>query len=56
MTSIPLHAPHEVRRSRKIAERYEATHARLKHDVATSEDALAKHLDIVLTAEKWEAH
>jgi hypothetical protein len=54
MTSIPLHAPYEVRRSRKMAEQYEATHICLKLEVAISEDALARHLDSVLSAEKWE--
>ncbi|TDQ19908.1 hypothetical protein [Phyllobacterium brassicacearum] len=54
MTSVPLHAPYEFRRSRKLAEQYDATHARLKGEVAACESVLAKYLDSVLTAEKWE--
>ncbi|SFJ54356.1 hypothetical protein SAMN04515648_4514 [Phyllobacterium sp. CL33Tsu] len=54
MTSVPLHAPYEVRRSRELAERYDATLSRLKQEVATCERVLAKHLDRVLSAEKWE--
>jgi hypothetical protein len=54
--SIPLFAPHDVRRSRKIAVRYSLMHEQLTIEVATSERALAKHLDSVLSAEKWEAN
>jgi hypothetical protein len=54
--SIPLFAPHDVRRSRKIAVRYSLMHEQLKLEVETSERALAKHLDSILSAEKWEAN
>lgn len=37
MTSIPLHAPYEVRRSRKLATQYDATHLRLRIEVAQNE-------------------
>ena len=52
--SVPLFAPHDVRRSRKIAVRYSLMHEQLKLEVATSERTLAQHLDSVLSVEKWE--
>jgi hypothetical protein len=42
MTSIPLHAPYEVRRSRKIAAQYEAMHLQLTIEVAQNEAALSQ--------------
>ncbi|NTS30708.1 hypothetical protein HQ945_05530 [Phyllobacterium sp. BT25] len=42
MTSVPLHAPYEVRRSRKIAAAYDRTHLQLKLEVARKEAALAQ--------------
>ena len=41
MTSIPLHAPYEVRRSRELAALYDQTHLRLKLEVAQNEAVLA---------------
>jgi hypothetical protein len=40
MTSIPLHAPYEVRRSRELAALYDRTHLRLKLEVSRNESAL----------------
>ncbi|MBZ9653506.1 hypothetical protein [Phyllobacterium lublinensis] len=54
MTAIPLFAPYEIRRSRKLAGQYDATHARLKQEVAACERVLAQHLDSVLSDEKWD--
>jgi hypothetical protein len=42
MTSVPLHAPHEVRRSRKIAEQYDRTHLQLKIEVSENDAAIAR--------------
>ena len=42
MTSIPLHAPYEVRRSRELAALYDQTHLRLKLEVAENEAVLAQ--------------
>jgi len=42
MTSIPLHAPYEVRRSKVLAATYDQTHLRLKLEVANNESALAQ--------------
>jgi hypothetical protein len=54
--SIPLFAPHDVRRSRKIAVRYSLMHEQLKLEVETSERTLARYLDNVLSDEKWEGN
>jgi hypothetical protein len=40
MTSIPLHAPYEVRRSKVLAAAYDQTHLRLKVEVAQNECAI----------------
>ncbi|MET3648077.1 hypothetical protein [Phyllobacterium ifriqiyense] len=40
MTSIPLHAPYEVRRSKVLAAAYDQTHLRLKVEVARNECAI----------------
>lgn len=42
MTSIPLHAPYEVRRSRKLATQYDATHLRLRIERAQNERAFTQ--------------
>jgi hypothetical protein len=42
MTSIPLHAPYEVRRSRKIAAQYDRIHLQLKIEVAQNDAAIAR--------------
>jgi hypothetical protein len=42
MTSVPLYAPYEVRRSRKIAAAYDRKHLELKLEVAQNEAALAQ--------------
>lgn len=42
MTSIPLHAPYEVRRSKVLAAIYDRTHLRLKLEVAQNEAVLAQ--------------
>lgn len=47
MAAIPLHAPHDVRRSRKAAKTYNVTYEALLADV------LAKELDRELSAQDW---
>ncbi|MBZ3691030.1 hypothetical protein [Phyllobacterium calauticae] len=42
MTSIPLHAPYEVRRSKVLAAIYDRTHLRLKLEVAQMETELGQ--------------
>lgn len=42
MTSIPLHAPYEIRRSKALAAIYDRTHLRLKLEVAQNEAVLAQ--------------
>lgn len=42
MTTIPLHAPYEVRRSKVLAAIYDRTHLRLKLEVAQNEAVLAQ--------------
>ena len=42
MTSVPLPAPYEVRRSRKIAAAYDRKHLQLKLEVAQNEAALTQ--------------
>jgi hypothetical protein len=58
MTSA-LHAPSHVRRSKarlsEFIEKQTATNVQLRLD-AMREPALARYLDRVLSAEKWEAN
>lgn len=42
MTSVPLHAPYEVRRSRKIAAAYDRKHLQLKLEVAQNDAAIVQ--------------
>jgi hypothetical protein len=51
MTSIPLHAPYEVRRSKALAATYDQTHLRLKLEVAQNEcaiEAMVLDLDLII--------